>query len=131
MKGILFNLHETEGKIFKIIRRSFLAVPCVLVTFLIAAWLHMLENFPIHNTAVLFLITFFFKDNKLMMINENILMMIRLPFRFYICNCSYIIFGCQYKFIVNNPFRFMIKTSRRMQLNNLIVFYGQIVASSF
>lgn len=42
-----------------------------------------------------------------------------------------VIFCRQYEFIVNDPFWFMIQTRRRMQLHDLIILNGQIMACSF
>lgn len=50
---------------------------------------------------------------------------------FDIGHCPDVVFRRQYKFIVNNPVGFVIKTATGVKLNDLIIFNRQIVAGSF
>lgn len=54
-----------------------------------------------------------------------------LQLTFNIGNSSNVVLGGQHEFIVNDPIRLMIQTRRRMQLNDLVILDGQVVACSF
>lgn len=50
---------------------------------------------------------------------------------FNISYCSNVIFRSQNKFVIYDPFRFVVQASGWMQLNYLVIFYRQIVSGSF
>lgn len=47
-----------------------------------------------------------------------------------ISHCAYVVFGSEYKFIVQNPLRFVIKAGRWMKLYNLVILDRHVVAST-
>lgn len=53
------------------------------------------------------------------------------PFWFDVSNCTNVVLGSEYKFIVKDPLWFVVKTGWRVQLDNLIILYSQVVACSF
>lgn len=50
-----------------------------------------------------------------------------IPLWFDVCTSANVVFGGQNKFIVENPLRFMVQDCRWVQLDNLVVFYSQVM----
>jgi hypothetical protein len=50
---------------------------------------------------------------------------------FDVSDSSNVIFCCEYKLVVDNPFWLVVETRWRMKLNYLVVFNGQVMTCSF
>lgn len=49
------------------------------------------------------------------------------PLWFDVCTSANVVFGSQNKFVVENPLRLVVQDCRRVQLDNLVVFYSQVM----
>lgn len=49
------------------------------------------------------------------------------PLWFDVCTSANVVFGSQNKFVVENPLRLMVQDCRWVQLDNLVVFYSQVM----
>lgn len=52
---------------------------------------------------------------------------LHIPFWLDVCTSANVVFGGQNKFVVEHPLRFMVQDCRRVQLDNLVVFYSQVM----
>lgn len=52
---------------------------------------------------------------------------LHVPLWLDVCTSANVVFGGQNKFVVEHPLRFMVQDCRRVQLDNLVVFYSQVM----
>jgi len=52
------------------------------------------------------------------------------PFSLDVCHCSDVVLRSQHKLVIKHPLWLVVKTRRRMKLDNLVVLYSQVMTSA-